>query len=98
MIENRNAWISLNTMPANEARQQFFELLDKLCPFFRSYLIAVRCDMEEKERKQKELEELKLRKLEELEKCRAEEEARAEEVEKQQQNEKQKYKKNNYSN
>nr|XP_046919685.1 Golgi resident protein GCP60-like isoform X1 [Dermatophagoides farinae] len=88
--DRRNAWISLNTMPANEARQQFFELLDKLCPFFRSYLIAVRCDMEEKERKQKELEELKLRKLEELEKCRAEEEARAEEVEKQQQNEKQK--------
>ncbi|KAH9516754.1 Golgi resident protein GCP60 [Dermatophagoides farinae] len=75
--DRRNAWISLNTMPANEARQQFFELLDKLCPFFRSYLIAVRCDMEEKERKQKELEELKLRKLEELEKCRAEEEARA---------------------
>ncbi|OTF78393.1 hypothetical protein BLA29_006892 [Euroglyphus maynei] len=89
--DRRNAWISLNTISANEARQKFVQHLDNICPVFRSYLIAVRCDIEEKERKRKESEEMKRKKLEELEKCRVEEEARAKEEEKRQQYEKQKY-------
>lgn len=77
-------------MSSDEARQQFIQLLDNLCPFFRSYLIAVRCDIEEKQRKQLELEELNRKQLEQQEKFRVEEEARLKEEENRKQNEKQK--------
>ena len=91
--DRRNAWTALDTLSQTEAQQEFIKQLDSLCPLFRPYVMAVKCDMEEKERKKKELEELERRKLlelEELEQQKAQEEQRRLELEKQQKYEEQK--------
>ena len=89
----RNAWISLDSMSKAEAQQEFIKLLDTLCPLFRPYVIAVKCDQEEKEQKKKEQEMMELKKqqeLEELERQKAKEELRKTELEKQKKYEEQK--------
>jgi len=89
----RNAWINLDALSQAEAQQEFIKLLDSLCPLFRPYVMAVKCDIDEKERKQRELEELERRKqieAEELDKRKAEEEAKRIELEKQHKYEEQK--------
>lgn len=93
-LPTRNAWIALDSLSKEEAQQEFIKLLDSLCPIFRPYVMAVKCDIEEKERKQRELEELERRtqvELEELDKRKAEEAQKLLELEKQQKYEKQKY-------
>lgn len=89
----RNAWISLNNLSSGEARKKFILLLDNLCPMFRTYLTAVRFDLEEKESKKKAEEEIEKNRLEEaklLEQRKVEEELLRKQEEKQKQFEKQK--------
>ncbi|KPM05755.1 hypothetical protein QR98_0042240 [Sarcoptes scabiei] len=91
--DRRNAWISLNNLSSGEARKKFILLLDNLCPMFRTYLTAVRFDLEEKESKKKAEEEIEKNRLEEaklLEQRKVEEELLRKQEEKQKQFEKQK--------
>lgn len=90
MVFYRNAWISLNDMSKRDASNHFVQLLNQLCPVFRSYLIAVKFDIEEKERKRKELEEKERRELEVLKRQKEEEEEKNKIEEKQKEYEKQK--------
>ncbi|KAI2801266.1 Golgi resident protein GCP60 [Blomia tropicalis] len=91
--DRRNAWIALESMSKSDAQLEFIKLLDTLCPLFRPYVIAVKCDLDEKERKRKELKELERQKqieLEEQDKRKAEEEKMRIELEKKQKYEEQK--------
>lgn len=77
-------------MSKSDAQQNFIELLDTLCPLFRPYVIAVKYDLDEKERKRKEQEEVELKKQQELEEKNMEEQQRKLQEEKQKQFEEQK--------
>lgn len=66
MLFDRQAWITLGDMSVDEAKRKFVELLDSLCPLFKPYVKALKCDYEEKERIKREQDELERRKQEEL--------------------------------
>lgn len=80
-------------MSPEDAKLNFIDLLNSLCPLFRPFVIAVKCDVEEKERKQIELEELEKRKQlekEEAERLQMEEEEKRIEEQKRKEYEEQK--------
>ncbi|XP_017486268.1 PREDICTED: Golgi resident protein GCP60-like [Rhagoletis zephyria] len=91
--DRRTAWTALGDLSQAEAQQAFIALLHSLCPIFRPYVAAVRCDLDDKERKRREAEEAEARakqEAEEGERRRAEEAAAAAELEKQRKYEEQK--------
>lgn len=47
----RQAWQNLGNMPQQEAKANFINLLHNVCPLFRPFVLAHKCDLEEKERK-----------------------------------------------
>ncbi|CAL7939580.1 unnamed protein product [Xylocopa violacea] len=81
--DRRLAWQNLGDIPKDQAMEGFINLLDKLCPLFRTVVEAQRMDIDEKLRLKKEEEARKLeeeRRLKELDKQRKkEEEARLKE-------------------
>lgn len=84
IVKYRNAWILLEDMTPSVAQKNFIDLLDCLCPLFRPYVMAIRCDLDEKRRQQEEAEEMakqKQKELEESEQRKLEEEAKRKEEE-----------------
>ncbi|XP_067127276.1 Golgi resident protein GCP60-like [Centruroides vittatus] len=78
--DRRQAWASLGDMVKETAMSEFIKLLDSTCSLFRPYVLAHKCDLEEKERIRKEAEEQKRREEEEKERLRLEEETRLQEL------------------
>lgn len=71
--DRRKTWQKLGSMSQNDAKTNFINLLHNVCPLFRPFVLAHKCDLEEKERKRKE-EEDQRRIIEEEEKVKQEEE------------------------
>ncbi|XP_035230244.1 Golgi resident protein GCP60-like [Stegodyphus dumicola] len=66
--DRRQAWQALEGMSEREAKAGFINLLHSICPLFRPFVLAHKCDLEEKERRRKEEEERK--RIEEEEEAR----------------------------
>lgn len=76
--DRKAAWQSLGDITKDEAMEGFIILLDKICPLFKTYLEAQKCDVEEKARLKKEEE---LRQIEEEKKLKELEEEKKKEEE-----------------
>ncbi|XP_055925175.1 Golgi resident protein GCP60-like isoform X2 [Argiope bruennichi] len=72
--DRRQAWQTLGDMSQRDAKAGFINLLNNICPLFRPFVLAHKCDLEEKERRRLEEEERKRQEAEEEEQMRLEEE------------------------
>ncbi|CAL1275471.1 unnamed protein product [Larinioides sclopetarius] len=92
--DRRQAWQALGDMPQSDAKAGFINLLNNICPLFRPFVLAHKCDLEEKEKRRLEEEERKRQEAEEEEQMRLEEEQLRLEEEKRLKQEKERQKQN----
>ncbi|GBN72291.1 Golgi resident protein GCP60 [Araneus ventricosus] len=92
--DRRQAWQALGDMSQRDAKSGFINLLNNICPLFRPFVLAHKCDLEEKERRRLEEEERKRQEAEEEEQMRLEEEQLRLEEEKRLKQEKERQKQN----
>ncbi|GIX84188.1 golgi resident protein GCP60 [Caerostris extrusa] len=72
--DRRQAWQALGDMSEKSAKAGFISLLNNICPLFHPFVMAHKCDLEEKERRRLAEEERKRKEAEEEEQMRLEEE------------------------
>lgn len=72
--DRRTAWQSLGDMSTEHAMKGFVILLNELCPLFKTFVIATKCDNEEKVRLKQEEELKKIEESKRLEELRKKEE------------------------
>ncbi|XP_015930884.1 Golgi resident protein GCP60 [Parasteatoda tepidariorum] len=93
--DRKLAWQSLGDMSKKDGKAHYIKLLNEVCHLFRPFVLAHKCDLEEKERKRIEEEEKRRLEAEEEERLRLEEEEEERLEEERLREEKERQKQNN---